>query len=297
VRTTISPKITEAAISALGGQSGGIAVLQPGTGEVLGLAGTAYSANGPPGSTFKIMTTTAALEDHKVKLNDQFPIQTAAVLSGVRLSNASGEACGGSFEHSFAESCNSVFAPLGVKVGKKRLVETAEKYGWNERPLISGAIESTIPPPSGIGDDLDLGSTAIGQGKVLASPLQMASVAAAVGNHGIRIEPHLLKGQLAPRRRVAPRQITDTLRKLMIGVVKGGTGTKADISGVQVAGKTGTAQVPGATQAWFIAFAPLRNPKVAIAVTVERSSQSLTGGEVAAPLAKQVMQVLLRAHG
>jgi peptidoglycan glycosyltransferase len=80
---------------------------------------------------------------------------------------------------------------------------------------------------------------------------------------------------------------------MMGNVVQSGTGTAAQIPGVQVAGKTGTAQVPGATQAWFIAFAPLRNPKVAIAVTVERSSQSLTGGEVAAPLAKQVMQVLL----
>jgi penicillin-binding protein A len=289
VRSTISPKIEQAAINALGGQSGGIAVLQPGTGEVLGLAGTAYSSTGPPGSTFKVMTTTAALQDHKVKLTDEFPVETAAVLEGVRLNNAGGESCGGSFEHSFAESCNSVFAPLGVKVGKQHLVQTAERYGWNKRPLIPGAMESTMPQPSGIGDDLDLGSTAIGQGKVLATPLQMASVAAAVGNHGIRIEPHLLKSQRAPRSRVTTRAITDTLRHLMIGVVKGGTGTAADIPGVQVAGKTGTAELglaAGQTDAWFIAFAPARRPSVAVAVWRLRAG---AGGDASAPLARQVL--------
>ncbi len=294
VHTTISPKIEEAAINALGGQSGGIAVMQPGTGEVLALAGTAYSSNGPPGSTFKIITTTAALEDHKVKLTDQFPVETAAVLDGVRLSNAGGEACGGSFEHSFAESCNSVFAPLGAKVGKQRLVETAEKYGWNERPLIPGAVESTIPQPSGIGDSLDVGSTAIGQGKVLATPLQMVSVAATVGNHGVRVEPHLLRGQRVPKHRVTTRQVTDTLRRLMIGVVKGGTGTAADIPGVQVAGKTGTAELglaAGQTDAWFTAFAPARRPSVAVAVWRLRAG---AGGDASAPLARQV---LVRALG
>ena len=294
VRTTLSPKITEAAINALGGQSGGIAVIQPGTGEVLGLAGTAYSANGPPGSTFKIITTTAALEDRKVKLTDEFPVQTAAVLEGVRLNNAGGESCGGTFVQSFAHSCNSVFAPLGVKVGKRKLVEEAEQYGWNETPLIPGAIESTIPQPSGIGDDLDLGSTAIGQGKVLASPLQMASVAAAMGNHGVRIEPHVLKGQRAPRSRVTTRAIANTMRRLMIGVVKGGTGTNADIPGVQVAGKTGTAELglaQGQTDAWFVAYAPARRPSVAVAVWRLRAG---AGGDASAPLARQV---LVRALG
>lgn len=294
VRTTISPKIEEAAISALGGQSGGIAVMQPGTGEVLALSGTAFSASGPPGSTFKLITTTAALEDRKVKLTDEFPIQTAAVLEGVRLSNAGGEACGGSFPEAFAESCNSVFAPLGVKVGKKRLVETAEKYGWNERPFIPGAVESTIPQPSGIGDDLDLGSSAIGQGKVLATPLEMVSVAATIGNHGVRVEPHFLQGQRVPRRRVTRRAIADTLRRLMIGVVKGGTGTAADIPGVQVAGKTGTAELglaQGETDAWFVAFAPARRPSVAVAVWRLRAG---AGGQASAPLARQV---LVRALG
>jgi cell division protein FtsI/penicillin-binding protein 2 len=122
----------------------------------------------------------------------------------------------------------------------------------------------------------------------------MVSVAATVGNHGIRVEPHLLRGQRVPRRRVTRRQITDTLRRLMIGVVKGGTGTAADIPGVQVAGKTGTAELglaAGQTDAWFVAFAPARRPSVAVAVWRLRAG---AGGDASAPLARQV---LVRALG
>jgi hypothetical protein len=293
VTTTIDPRIAEAAISALGGTSGGVAVLQPGTGEVLALAGTAFSTTGPPGSTFKVITTTAALQDRKVKLTDDFPVQTGAVLEGVTLANANGESCGGTFVESFAHSCNSVFAPLGVKVGKDRLVETAEKYGWNETPAIPGAVSSTMPQPSGIGDDLDLGSTAIGQGKVLASPLQMASVAATVGNHGLRVVPTLERGRRSRRERVMTPALAVTLRRLMIAVVKFGTGTAADIPGVQVAGKTGTAELglgPGQTDAWFIAFAPARRPRYAVAVWRLRAG---AGGQVAAPIARQILATAL----
>jgi penicillin-binding protein A len=287
VRTTISPKLEQAAINALAGQSGGIAVLQPGTGEVLGLAGTAYSATGPPGSIFKIITTTAALEDRKVRLDERFPVETAAVLEGVRLSNAGGEACGGTFVNSFAHSCNSVFAPIGVRVGKQRLVEVAERYGFNQRPAIPGAAMSQIPQPSGIGDDLDLGSTAIGQGKVVTTPLAMAAMAAVVANRGRLVPPHVLDNQRVRPVRVTTPAIAATIRRLMIGVVKGGTGTAADIPGVQVAGKTGTAELGGdLTDAWFVAFAPARRPTVAVAVWRLRGS---SGGQAAAPLARQVL--------
>ncbi|MDX6649087.1 MAG: penicillin-binding protein [Solirubrobacteraceae bacterium] len=293
VTSTIDPRLEEATISALGGQSGGVAVLEPATGEVLALAGTAFSATGPPGSTFKVITTTAALEDHKVKLKDKFPVETAAVLSGVRLANANSESCGGTFEESFAHSCNSVFAPLGVKVGKARLVEEAQAYGWNEAPAIPGAMAASIPPPSGIGDDLDIGSTAIGQGKVLASPLQMASVAATVGNRGVRVVPTVERGHRSRRVKVTTPALAATLRKLMIGVVKYGTGTAADIPGVQVAGKTGTAELglpANQTDAWFIAFAPARRPKVALAVWRLRAG---AGGQISAPIARQVLAAAL----
>ena len=235
VRTTIDPKIEDAAVTALGGRLGAVAVLRPQTGQVLALSGIALDGLQPPGSTFKIITTTAALEDHKVKLSDQFPVQTSALLSGVPLSNASGESCGGSFVESFAQSCNSVFAPLGVKVGPKRLVETAEKYGWNEQPSIPGAAMSSIPPADQVGDDLAVGSTAIGQGKVLATALQMASVGATIANNGVRAHPTLLRGQFPRVTRVTSRRVAHTIRGLMIEVVRSGTGVKAALPGVTVA--------------------------------------------------------------
>ena len=160
----------EAAVTALAGRFGGIAVMRPSDGEVLGLAGVAYSAPQPPGSTFKIITLAGLLDAGLVKRNEKFPVQTSTTLEGVELENANGEACGGSLRESFAESCNSVFAPLGAKLGAKRLVETAEKFGFNEEPPVLGAASSTIPPADEIGDDLAVGSTAIGQGKVLDHP-------------------------------------------------------------------------------------------------------------------------------
>jgi peptidoglycan glycosyltransferase len=293
VKTTIDPKLEQAAVNALGGQSGGVAVIRPANGEILALAGTAYSATGPPGSTFKLVTTTAALEDHKVRLDDKFPVETAAVLEGVRLSNANGESCGGTFVEAFAESCNSVFAPLGVKVGKQKLVEVAQRYGFNESPGIPGAEVSQIPQPSGIGDDLDLGSTAIGQGKVVASPLEMVSIAATIGDHGLRAKPHFVLGERPRLVRVTSPAIAATMRRLMLGVVRFGTGTAAQIQGVQVAGKTGTAELglgPGQTDAWFTSFAPAGRPSVAVCVWRLRAG---AGGQAAAPIAHDVLAAAL----
>jgi hypothetical protein len=300
LRTTIDPKIEDAATTALGGRLGAVAVIRPQTGQVLALSGIALDGLQPPGSTFKIITTTAALEDKKVKLTDQFPVQTSAQLSGVRLSNASGESCGGTFVVSFAESCNSVFAPLGVKVGPKRLVQTAEKYGWNEQPFIPGAAKSTIPPGDQIGDDLAVGSTAIGQGMVLATALQMASVGATIANNGVRAHPTLLRGQFPRVTRVTSRRVARTIRGLMIEVVRSGTGVKAALPGVTVAGKTGTAELggpPGANEdpnnsdAWFTSFAPAGNPRVAVAVLVVKAG---AGGDFAAPVAAEVLQAALK---
>jgi cell division protein FtsI/penicillin-binding protein 2 len=300
VRTTISPDLVRTTIGALGGRNGAVAVVDPATGEVLSLAGPAYTGESPPGSTFKLITTTAALEDGKVRLDEVFPVQTAAVLEGVELANAHGEACGGSFEHSFAESCNSVFAPLGVKVGPKRLVEVAEKYGFN-RPLgVPGAARSTIPPADQIGDDLAVGATAIGQGKVLTSALEMATIAATIANRGLRAQPTVEFGRAPFLERVTSARIAATIRSLMVGVVKSGTGTAADIPGVAVAGKTGTAElgsgpggenVEGDTDAWFVAFAPARAPKLAVGVVVFRGG---AGGDAAAPVAREILASAVR---
>jgi peptidoglycan glycosyltransferase len=295
VRTSIDPEIEASAISALGARFGSVAVLDPRDGQVLALVGVAFSGLAPPGSTFKVITTTGALDAHIVKLSDQFPIASHATLEGVALNNANGEFCGGTFEHAFAVSCNSVFAPLGAKLGANKLVAEAEKFGFNEKPQIDGAATSTLPPGPQVGDDLAVGSTAIGQGKVQASALQMASVAATIGARGERYRPTLVfKPRQKPVRVTSPATAA-LVRRLMVEVVKDGTGTAAAIPGVTVAGKTGTAelgngangqQVNGDTDAWFIAFAPNKKARVAVAVFVARAG---AGGQIAAPIARQVL--------
>jgi peptidoglycan glycosyltransferase len=300
VRSTIDPKLEQSAITALAGAVGGIVVMRPQNGEVLAYAGIALDGLQPPGSTFKIITTTAALEANKVKLTDRFPVETAAVLSGVSLSNASGESCGGTFVNSFAESCNSVFAPLGVKVGAERLVATAERYGFNEVPAVPGAAESTLPPADQTGDDLAVGSTAIGQAKVVATPLEMTSIAATIANGGVRARPTLVRRLRPDATRVTTPAVASTIRGLMVEVVRNGTGAKAEIPGVRVAGKTGTAELggpPGAnddpqnSDAWFVSFAPALRPRVAVGVMLVRAG---AGGDYAAPVARDVLVEALR---
>jgi hypothetical protein len=157
VRSTIVPSVQRAAITALAGRLGGVVALRPGTGEVIAAAGIGFSGLQPPGSTFKMITIAAALEEGAAQLSTEYPVETYATLEGVRLANANGEACGGDLVESFAESCNSVFGPLGVKVGAEKLVAMAERFGFNRPPAIQGAATSAIPPPDEIGDDLALG--------------------------------------------------------------------------------------------------------------------------------------------
>ena len=243
VRTTIDPKIQRAAVEALAGRYGGIAVVRPSDGEVLALAGIAQSAPQPPGSTFKIVTLAGVLEAKVAKRSDTYPIQTGATIEGVEIQNANGESCGGSLRTSFAHSCNSVFAPLGAELGAERLVETAERFGFNEDPALAGAARSTIPAAAEIGDDLAVGSSAIGQGKVLTTPLQLALVAATIGADGMRPHPTLLKGADPQRVRATPKSVARTIKSYMRTVVTDGTGGAAAVPGVKVAGKTGTAEL------------------------------------------------------
>jgi cell division protein FtsI/penicillin-binding protein 2 len=309
VRTSIDPDVQRAAVEALAGRYGGIAAVRPKTGEVLGLAGLAFSAPQPPGSVFKIITLSSAIDAHAVKRNDSFPVETAATLEGVKLENANGESCGGTLIQSFAHSCNSVFAPLGAKVGARKLVATAEAFGFNEDPHLAGAARSTIPAADEIGDDLAVGSTAIGQGKVLATPLEMALVAAAIGEDGMRVTPTLRKGERTQTKRAVPPSVAKFVGRSMRAVVTGGTGVGAAIPGVAVAGKTGTAElrttvrndtIPQAgeaqtapeadasdTDAWFAAYAPSGHPRIAVAVLLIAQG---AGGEVAAPAARQVIE-------
>lgn len=306
VRATIDTRIQQAAVTALAGRLGGIAAIDTRTGQVRALAGIAFSAPQPPGSVFKIVTTAAALEDKKVKLSDKFPVESRALIDGVTLENANGELCGGSFAQSFAKSCNSVFAPLGVKVGSKKLVETAERFGWNAKPRLAGEKSSTLPPAGKIVSPLEIGSTAIGQFKVLATPLQMASVAQTVANDGVRLAPTLEPRPRSRPERVISAKIASTIEELMVGVVGFGSGTAAAIPGVKVAGKTGTAELedtrgPGVdenaasdpmnTDAWFTSFAPAGRPRIAVAALFVRNG---SGGAVAAPAARTVLAAALQ---
>ena len=248
VRTTIDVGVQNAVTTALAGRFGGIAAIDARTAAIRGLAGIAFSAPQPPGSTFKIITATAALEEKLVKPSTEFPIQTAAIIDGVELENANGETCGGSFSNSFAHSCNSVFAPLGVEIGADKLVETAERYGFNADPAVPGAAPSTLPAGDDIASPLELGATAIGQGRVLATPLLLASMSQTVASGGVRHIPSVLREGPRPEPiRVTSPEIARTLEQLMVGVVNYGTGTAASLAPIGVAGKTGTAELEDTT--------------------------------------------------
>jgi len=309
VKTTIEPELQEAAVSALAGRSGGIAVLDTRDGNVRALAGQAFSAPRPPGSTFKLITTVAALEKGVLDLDDEFEVVDGVNVGGRFIYNANGEFCGGTLPEAFAESCNADFAPLGPKIGNDELVEAAESFGFNSPPTLyapkfvreAELAESTIPTE--IGEEIDLGVSAIGQGEVLATPLQMASVAQTIANGGIRqptsiVANKKLRPSAEPERVMSERLAAD-MTDLMIGVVTGGTGTAGAIPEAQVAGKTGTAELgpkPGQEEednpiqvkdAWFAAFAPAEKPRLAIGVLLIEAEAA--GGDVAAPAAAQVL--------
>jgi peptidoglycan glycosyltransferase len=329
VHTTISPAVQRAAVTALGGQLGGVVAMQPSTGQILAVAGLGIDDLQPPGSTFKMVTLSGVLQAGIANPHTTFPYATYATLDGVKLSNANGEECGGSLALAFAVSCNSVFTPLGVKLGAPRLVAMAERYGFNHEPGIPGAVESTLPAASRIQGELDVGSTAIGQGEVQASALQMATVAATIADDGHRpqatfaldVRPHSVASATSA-------SVARTVRRLMIGVVREGTGTSAAIPGVTVAGKTGTAELgtasscsggseeggakegssaessspscqgaasePSNTDAWFAAFAPALHPRIAVCVLMVKDG---AGGATAAPVAREVLEAGLHAGG
>jgi penicillin-binding protein A len=298
IRTTIVPRIERAATSALGSRLGGIAVVRPRTGDILAMSGLAVSGPQPPGSTFKIITLSASLDAGIASPSSGYPIRSYAVLSGVKLRNASDEACGGTLANAFAVSCNSVFAPLGARLGAGRLLRAAERFGFNEKLPIPAFKPSTILRKD-LGDDLAVGAAAIGQNRDLATPLEMASVGATIGSRGVRARPRLVRGTPVHRRRAVPARVARDVREMMLGVVRSGTGTAAALPNVAVAGKTGTAELrstvggppdPRNTDAWFVAFAPAQHPKVAVGVMLVGAG---AGGAAAAPLARQVLAASL----
>ena len=312
IHTTIDPALEDAEISAMANRFAGMVAMNPQNGQILAVSGIAYSDPQPPGSTMKIITATAALAAHIVTLTSSFPVATSSTLQGYTLQNANGEACGGTLLNAFAVSCNSVFAPLGAQVGGARLVTMAEKFGFNAPPEFPGVQPSTIPPASSIGDSLAVGSSAIGQGMVLATPLQMAEAGATIAMGGKRPVPTFLTGQPARFVRVTSRGVARLVQKMMIAVVQFGTGTAAAVPGVTVAGKTGTAELtnttttsntsttpnsntppadnPKNTDAWFVGYGPVGKPRIVVAALFPQQG---AGATTAAPAVQQVLAAAL----
>ena len=271
----------------------------------------------PPGSTFKTVTAATALAD-RVDVNKQFPRLTelSLPLTTNKLQNFGGERCGGSLEEGFVESCNTTFGQVGLDLGEQ-LATGVQRFGVNTDPppsdLDPGIARSSGPLPGSFKRNAPLFAlSAIGQGPVAVTPLEMALVAESVATGGVIRVPHVaakiedVDGNVVRRigskewRRAMDPATAATMKQYMLEVVQRGTGTAAQIPGIQVAGKTGTAETnPGENpHAWFIAFAPADHPKYAIAVIVEHggingANAEVTGGRVAAPIAASVLRTLL----
>ncbi|MBB3038050.1 peptidoglycan D,D-transpeptidase FtsI family protein [Hoyosella altamirensis] len=353
VVTTLDPFVQQVAYDQLSsrGYNGAVVAITPSTGEILAMASTpSYDPNPlashdsavsseawralqadpenplvnravqntyPPGSTFKVITTAAALAEG-VTPNDQFTAASQYTLPGTTttLQNYGGATCGGgstaTLLEAFRLSCNTAFVEMGIETGASALRSTAEAFGFDSE-------QSQIPlnvAPSTVGeiaDDASLGQSSIGQRDVAVTPLQNAVLAATIANGGVRMEPQLVHQRQGPDLSVlestAPQEagravspaVAETIRQLMVASEQNTAGA-GSVPGVQIASKTGTAEHgtdPRNTppHAWYIAFAPAENPQVAVAVIVEDGGDralAATGGSVAAPIGRAVIQAALQ---
>ncbi|GEK23158.1 peptidoglycan D,D-transpeptidase FtsI family protein [Cellulomonas xylanilytica] len=268
----------------------------------------------PPGSTFKLVTAAAALESGQFTPASTLPAPVRLTLpqTSATVGNFGGGGCGAdpiSLADALRVSCNTSFAQLGLDVGADALLTQAERFGFNDPDLTIPMLvaESVFPADM---DQPVTAQSAIGQRDVQATPMQMAMVSAGIANGGQLMTPYLVQTvRSADLRFVDETEPTlystatspgtaAALRDMMVGVVESGSGTSAQIPGVQVAGKTGTAQTADgqAPHAWFTAFAPADAPRVAVAVIVEHGGNAgneATGGRVAAPIAKAVIEAVL----
>jgi penicillin-binding protein A len=269
----------------------------------------------PPGSTFKVVTAIAAIDSGMYKPDSRISGRNGKVISGVPLNNDAGESFGDiTLTEALTHSVNTVFGEVGEKVGKVTMKKYMDRLGFgapvevdlprDERAASGERVRGRVVPATN--GAVDVGRMAIGQDKLTVTPLQMAMVASAVANGGRLMKPHIADrvvdrdGRTVDR--IAPEEMSQVMTPdtasqvgaMMAQVVKEGTGTAAALEGIDVGGKTGTAEVDHGcpNQLWFIAFAPVQDPRVAIAVTVECGTGF--GGTVAAPIAKAVMQELLK---
>ncbi len=340
VHTTLDPAAQQTAIDAMEGQPGSVVALEPSTGRVRVMVSIpsfdpndvpdqfaelnqaegspifnrATQARYPPGSTMKVVAAAAALDSGEYEPSSIVDGSSPKTISGAPLTNSGGADFGPiPLTTALTNSVNTVWAEVGEELGSDTMYEYMERFGFNTEPPLDYPRSQMTPSGVFDGDELldqddpvDVGRVAIGQERLQVTPLQMAMVAAAVGNGGVLMKPRFTDrvvdkdGRVTERiepdeeDRVIEEETATQLADMMADVVNEGTGTAAALSGIQVAGKTGTAEVESGTanQAWFIAFAPVDDPQMAIAVTVERTTGQ--GGTVAAPIAKRVLEVLLQ---
>jgi peptidoglycan glycosyltransferase len=345
VVTTLDPSAQRVAIGALAGHQGAVVALDPRSGAIEVMASTpAFDPNSlrsarsyarlasdstgrplinratqfgyAPGSTFKVVTATAAIDSGSFTPESTLSGRNGVLVSGVPLQNDNGESFGAiSLRQALAKSVNAVWAQVAERLGKRTLARYMNRFGFGHKPQLDYPADEMSSSGEYLGSRLlaptssqvDVGRMGIGQDKLAVTPLQMAEVAAAVANHGTLMVPHLadriVEADGRTVERVAPRvqsvvmkpSTASAVTSMMVAVVNEGTGTPAQIPGVQVAGKTGTAETQiGAAinNVWFIAFAPAANPRVAIAVTLQGVPGQ--GAAFAAPVARAVMERLLR---
>ena len=343
VHTTLDPAGQKTARAALDGQAGSVVALNPRTGAVLTmysnptyddnhprpdkqcnavgcLVNRAVSSAYPPGSTFKVVTATAAIDTGKYTPDSIVNGNSPVVVSGVPLANDGNQSFGDiTLTQALTQSVNTVWAPVAENVGTRTMTTYMKRFGFYAKPPLDYPPGEMLPsrvqspggeyyPPGSANEDI--GRIGIGQGGLVVTPMQMAMVAAAVANNGRLMVPHLGSDVIAPDgrtvttiapqlyRRVMSAKTAQEVNLMMRTVVDEGTGTPAQLgNGIEFAGKTGTASVgpagQGETQPWFIGFAPANDPKVAVAVDLERSDSGQSGGAVAAPIARDVVQTLL----
>jgi peptidoglycan glycosyltransferase len=330
LKLTIQMKVQRAAAEALGDRKGAVVALDPRTGAILAmvsyprydpneltaewknlvsdpdapLLNRAISGLYPPGSVFKIIVGSAAIQTGTVTPDTPFNDTGSVKLGGYEINNYGDKSYGDhTFEKAFASSINTTFAKVGVQMGADTLATYADAFGFGKTfPWRLGGAKSIFPDPASM-DNAQLAQASIGQGGVLSTPLLMGLAAAAVANQGTIMKPYIVDQIVsydgAVVEKTSPgtwlKPITPataaTVKDMMVQAVRSGTGTAAAIKGVQVAGKTGTAEVAGVEpHAWFAGFAPADDPQVAVVVLVENGG---SGGSVAAPIAKQVIQAAL----
>lgn len=263
----------------------------------------------PPGSTFKLVVSSAALNSGQYTDQTVIPAPEKLALPGTSRPLSNSDDCGEAqitLTQALTTSCNTAFAGLGMKLGADAVRAQAEKFGFGKNDLLPDLPASASRFPASL-TQAQLAQSSIGQFDVAATPLQMAAVGAAIANNGVEMQPYLVDevraSDLTTLSKAAPKQYSQPLspqaaqqlQNMMVSVVQNGTGKRAQIDGVRVGGKTGTALTDGkhAPYAWFVCWAD--NPKVAVAVFVQDSGVSASdtsGGRIAAPVAKSVIEAM-----